>query len=314
MISTGAGTTIQLKNILYLTDFSEASEAALPFASAIARRYGAKVLVCHVLMVPAEVPNLASISLFEYEPTELPTAAFDAWEQGIRDGIQRVEAQLSGLPCEALVERDVDVWPAVERILGEWEIGLIVLGTHGRTGAQRLLLGSVAEEIFRRSPVPVLTIGPSVRMGAHSDAQFHRVLFATDFTSESLAAASYAFSFAEENQAKLILLHVIRHLNRQAESTAGKGSAAEAMQMLHDLIPEEAELWCRPHAIVEYGKPAEQILECARQFNADLLVLGVRSVDHLAAATHLKRAIAHNVVAHAPCPVLTARHCSRCVS
>jgi hypothetical protein len=84
--------------------------------------------------------------------------------------------------------------------LGEYEIDLMILGTHGRTGAMKLLLGSVAEEIFRRASVPVLTIGPSVRKGFHSGGQFRRVLLATDFTREAQTAAPYAISMAQENK------------------------------------------------------------------------------------------------------------------
>ena len=90
------------------------------------------------------------------------------------------------------------------------DVDLIVLGTHGRTGAEKLLLGSVAEEIFRRSPVPVLTIGPGVRSSTHNAGRFRRVLFATDLSPESLAAAPYAITLAQENQARLALLLVMR--------------------------------------------------------------------------------------------------------
>ena len=80
------------------------------------------------------------------------------------------------------------------------------------------------------------------------------------------------------------------------------------MHELYEIIPEGAELWCQPEATVRFGNPAERILEAAEEHEADLIVLGVRdAAGRLGAATHLERATAHKVVAHAICPVLTVR-------
>src|SRR5271155_5727267 len=191
-IETSAGIT--LKNILYLTDFSEPSEAALPFATTLGRGYGATVHALHVL-IPAATAYMAP---------DLSAAAIEATEEIAQREMQRIESQLSGLRHETIVEIGIGVWPAVERAIKDYKIDLVVLGTHGRTGVEKFLLGSVAEEIFRLSPVPVLTIGPNVRSSVHNGARFHRVLFATDFTPESVAAAPYAVSLAQENQARLL--------------------------------------------------------------------------------------------------------------
>jgi nucleotide-binding universal stress UspA family protein len=296
--TTGVSTRITLNNILYLTDFSEPSEAALPFATAIARGYGAIVHALHVLM-PSPVV---------YMTPELVADGIAGQEEAASLEMQRVESALAGLPHETIVERGSAVWPTLERAIKEHMIDLVVLGTHGRTGTQKFLLGSVAEEIFRRSPVPVLTIGPWAHSGAHNDARFHRVLFATDFTAESLSALPYAVSIAQENQARLFLLNVIRSLGQDQEEMRGRRSAANTLYELNEMVPKDAELWCRPEAIVEHGEPAEGILEAAKQRGADLIVLGVRdAAGHLGAATHLERTTAHKVVAHAPCPVLTVR-------
>jgi nucleotide-binding universal stress UspA family protein len=293
-----SGARVTLKNILYLTDFSEPSEAALPFVAAIAREYQAKVCALYVL---TPVPMASATP-------ESTAAMIEAQEEGAQAGIQRLESQLAGLPHEAYVERGVGVWPSVEEAIKEYGIDLIVLGTHGRTGAQKLLLGSVAEEIFRRSHVPVLTIGPWARKELHKGAKFHRVLFATDFTQESLAAAPYAVSMAQENQARLILLHVMREPNKGSRERVAEESVTNVMGQLHELVPADAELWCRPEPVVQYGNPGEQILDTAKERGADLIILGVRNAaGQLGAATHLERTTAHKVVAHALCPVLTVR-------
>jgi len=298
MESVEASKRITLKSILYLTDFSEPSEAALPFAIEIARSFGATVNALHVL-VPSSVA---------YMTPESPTSAIEWQEEAAMAEMQRVDAQLMGLPHETIVERGSDLWPTLEKALKEHEIDLIVLGTHGRTGVQKFLLGSSAEEVFRRSRVPVITIGPGVRSGAHNDARFRHVLFPTDFTPESLAAEPYAVSLAQENQARLILLHVVKMPGQRRGDHSRELSVAEAMHRLYELVPEDAELWCRPEALVEHGEPSERILQLAEDRGVDLIVLGVRgAASHPTAATHLDRATAYKIVANAHCPVLTVR-------
>lgn len=291
---------IAVKKVLFLTDFSEPSEAALPFVTTIARGYGAKVYALHIFM-PAP---------YVYTTPELTIAAIEAEEESAKLAMVRVESELAGLSHETIVERGVSIWDTVGQAIREHAIDLVVLGTHGRTGAQKLLLGSVAEEIFRRSPVPVLTIGPGVRSSVHSGGRFHRVLFATDFTAESVAAAPYAISLAQENHARLILLNVMRHpeLRNAEDKNRFELSVAETIQQLYDTVGKEAEVSGPPEVAVEYGEPAERIVEAAKQRHADLIVLGVRdAAGRIGAATHLERATAHKVVAYAACPVLTVR-------
>jgi nucleotide-binding universal stress UspA family protein len=300
MPATQTKAAVKVKNILYLTDFSEPSEAALPFATTLGRGYGAKVHALHVLLPVA----------YTYTTPGLTTLAIEAEEENAQVEMQRVESQLAGLAHRTLVERGIEVWLSAQREVEDDDVDLIVLGTHGRTGADKLLLGSVAEEIFRRSPVPVLTIGPGVRSSVHTGGRFRRVLFATDFTPESLAGAPYAVTFAQENQARLLLLLVMR-----TPGSANEGdkrlfdmTVAEAMHRLYEIVPKDARLDLPPEVAVEYGEPADRIVEFAKQRGADLIVMGVRSAaGRIGAATHLERAIAHKVVAHAPCPVLTVR-------
>ena len=290
------GTRINLKSILFLTDFSQPSEAALPFAIAMARQFEATIHALHVLTPQAYLCMT---------PQTIPIV-IEAQEESAQAEMQRVEAQLTGVPHDVTVVRGVDIWSALEHAIARCSADLIVLGTHGRTGADKLVLGSTAEEIFRQATVPVLTIGPAVRNGIHNAARFNRVLFATDFTAESLAATRFAVSLAEEDQARLVLLHVIRNLGSEAKISPEAYSVANVMYRLYGLVPKDADLWCRPEAVIEYGDPSQRILEAATQRKADLIVMGVRHGE-LGAATHLSGSIAHKVVAHATCPVLTIR-------
>jgi nucleotide-binding universal stress UspA family protein len=279
-----------LKNVLYLTDFSGPSEAALPFAVAIASSYGATVHALHVFtpVIP-----------------EGYTEAIHADEELANAEMAKVDSQLTGVAHNTAMARGVEVWPALEHAIHERNIDLIVLGTHGRTHAQKLLLGSFAEEILRRSSVPVLTIGPHVRKSTTTSGAFHSVLFATDFSKPCEAAAPFAVSLAEENDAHLILLYVAPKAGLKQGELA---NIADVTQRLDDIVPSDARKWCHPSPSVQYGDAADRILEVAIERGADLIVLGVRdAAGHLGAATHLERATAHKVVAHAQCPVLTVR-------
>ena len=292
-----AGTRVTFRSILFLTDFSEPSEVAIPFVSALAREHGAKAFALHVL----------SPRTLAYASAE-SAATIAGLEEGAEKEMERLDSQLSSVDHETMIVGGASVWSTVEKVLRDGQMDLVIVGTHGRTGAMKLLLGSVAEEIFRRSSVPVLTIGPWVRKGIHGGGQFHRVLLATDFTPEAQVAAPYAVSIAEEHQAKLILLHVMRNPDPKATSRNTQDSVANVMHELYEIIPEEAELWCRPEATVRYGNPIDRILEAAEEHQADLIVLGVRdAAGHLGAVTHLERTTAHKVVVRARCPVLTVR-------
>jgi nucleotide-binding universal stress UspA family protein len=288
MTRIAEGTRITLKSVLYLTDFSEASEAALPFAVAIAGDYGARVHVLHVL-----TPVIPETCL----------EAIRADEKFANAELAKVDVQLTGVAHDTTMAQGVGVWSAVEQAIHERKIDLIVLGTHGRTHAQKLLLGSFAEEILRRSSVPVLTIGPHVQKNATISGAFHSVLFATDFSRPCEAAAPFAVSLAEENDANLALLYVAP---KPGMNEQGKRAIADVVQALNDIVPSDAKRWCHPLPLIRHGGAADGILEVAAEIGADLIVLGVRNAaGHLGAATHLERATAHKVVAHARCPVLT---------
>jgi nucleotide-binding universal stress UspA family protein len=290
----------KVRNILYLTDFSEPSKAALPFATVLGQRYGAKVHALHVL-TPAP---------YVYMTPELTTEAIEAAKQYAQAEMQTVESRLAGLKHTTLVERGIEVWPAVRRAIAEDDVDLIVLGTHGRTGAKKLLLGSVAEEIFRLSPVPVLTVAPGMKSSVSNGGGFRSVLFPTDFTPESLAGAPYAVSLARENRAHLLMLLVMHKPSFANDNDKGlfEMSVAQALRRLYEIVPPDAKLYFAPDVAVEYGDPAERIVESAKKCDADVIVMGVRgAAGQLGAATHLERAIAHKIVAHAPCPVLTVR-------
>ncbi len=215
---------------------------------------------------------------------------------------------MQAIPHSVLTPRG-SVAKAIAQIIEQREIDLLVLGTHGRAGVGKLFIGSVAEEVFRRAACPVLSIGPHVSRKPNGEIEFHRIIFATDFSEDSLAALPYAISLAEEDQAQLALLHVVE---QPAAGIADLDEVkASLLRRLKELVPAEAEPWCHAECLLEFGQqfapPAIRILEIAGDQRADLIVLGVRSVHgQLGLAAHLASTTAH-ILTRASCPVLTVR-------
>jgi nucleotide-binding universal stress UspA family protein len=296
MSTTSVANRIQLKNILYATDFSRAADAAFPYAAEFARRFGAKFYAVHARTPENYVlaaPETWSSTNEEYEKQE------SELRQVLRNDLPHIETDV--------LSAEGGVWPVLKSVIDEKKIDLLVLGTRGRTGIGKFFLGSVAEDIVRQAPCPVLTVGPHSPSEPPREGRFREILYATDFSEESLAAAPYATSLAQEHQAHLTLLHVI-------EKSGAGGSIrpdeleADALQHMQNLVPGKEELWCEPRYIVKGGKPAETILEAAKNRKSDLIVLGVRKPEGIpGGATHLPIAVAHKVIAHAVCPVLTVR-------
>lgn len=287
---------IQLKNILYPTDFSQPAELALPFANALARRYGATIHALHVL-TPIVTPE-----------SGISGIAIQAEAENASRFMSELDSKLAGTEHEGSVENAVSVWEAVTIAIHEHSIDLIVIGTHGRTGVSRFLFGSVAEEVFRHSPCPVMTVGPGCQASIHVAGRFQRILFATDYSAASAAAAPYAVSIAENNDGRLLLVHVAQMGTPAGGDRNVELSVAEMIHKLYEIAPQPNQLSIPPEVLIEYGKPARRIVEVARHRSADLIVLGVRSLHrHLGTTTHVERRTAHEIVANAPCPVLTVR-------
>lgn len=188
---------------------------------------------------------------------------------GGRRCVSRGEQEgLGGTTTKRFARNDIPPW---EDLAGpfpeEKRIDLLVFSTHAGSGLQKLLFGSVADDIFRSSPCPVLAVGPGVRIKPRANAELNRILYATDFKAESLAVAPYAISLAQEHRAQLVLLHSIEK----------KGDVPAMLHSLHQLVKLGAELRTEPVCIVVHGSPAGKILEVAEAHGADLIMLGIQS-------------------------------------
>jgi nucleotide-binding universal stress UspA family protein len=303
-------TAVAIKNILFATDFSGVSEAALPYVTALSLRYGSTVHVAHVL------PDATLVRPSPVDPV-IFGSIYEQAHSGAQEKIQRLSDRLRGFPHHTYV-RHGKVCDALVEIIREQEIDLLVAGTHGRTGLGRLIMGSVAEEIFRQAACPVLTVGPrvastqGVRESRHDhelspvQIKFRHIFCATDFKPNSAETVSYAVSLAREFQARLTLLHVIEDYGDRLHEHPGPIDIA--LRKMEELLPSDAGLHYPPQLLAEFGSPAEVILQAANECDSDLVVLGVHSAaGHIGVATHLGGSTAHRVVVGANCPVLTVR-------
>jgi nucleotide-binding universal stress UspA family protein len=293
-----------MRQILCPTDFSASSARAFEHALVLAEWYRAPVTVLHVLPEPVvAAPALPS----QYTPALLDGSL----RQAVQADLSALVGPANRAGMHAIAELR-DGHPATEtvRMAQELHADLIVMGTHGRAGFQRWVLGSVAETVLRRAPCPVLTVPPRARDEADA-LFFKRILCATDFSPASEAAVRYASALAAEADASLFLVHVLERpgLVAQDGSAPGAGCSVDfetaAFAQLRRAAPPEAREWFDLHEIVSRGKVAAEVLRLADKHDVGLIVMGVhgRSLLDLMAFG----SVTHQVVREAACPVLTVR-------
>lgn len=277
---------ISLKNILFPTDFSIASQAALPFAVSLAHLYGAKLHFLHALSQETHRP-----------PTQGRLASQDdcLWEQA-RNKLEWFanDIPVAEISHEALLASG-DLGLVIPALIQQHKIDMIVVGTHGRTGLSRMLMGSAAEKIYRAASCPVLTVGPNVHS---SDWKPKRILCPVDMAGIPKAAVSYASALASDHDGVLILMQAIPMVPWQHRADV----EIEACARLENLVSDR-EAQC----LIRWEHPGEAILRAAVDREADLIVMGVRKSRAGSWSSHLPWPVASEVVSGAACPVLTVR-------
>ena len=294
---------IEIRNILCPLDRSEISELALGYAVMLSRWYGAALTAMEVLWlgVPPVSPSRTS-------PVLTP-AEVDDYSNELREF---VAAKAPGLPVATILR----FGPIVSDIVHEARAlpaDLVVMGTHGRGGFERFILGSVAEKVLRKAPCPVLTVPPHAATASRVPEPFKAILCPIDFSPSSLNALRYALLLAQESGKRLILLHVLdRPTDQPGPPGLGPEMSAERrheeQKVLGELrasVPEDARQWCECVELTADGRAHEEILRVAGTHGADLIVMGVhgRSAVDLA----LLGSVTNHIVRRATCPVLTIR-------
>jgi nucleotide-binding universal stress UspA family protein len=263
----------------------------------MARHFGATLYLAHVI----------------------PTEDYAHIPQGERDLAvaqmkQRAERQITdllatshfqGIPHKIILNHG-DVLALLARIIEQHNIDLIVAGTHGKHGLQKLLSGSMAEEIFRFASLPVLAIGPEVVIDPQAEVRVERILYATDFSPESNRAMQYAYALAREYRAHLYFLHVVEDVWTEPVSTRLSAESFCRLQ-LHKRGFSEIDQDLQPEFLVEFGSAEELALEMAREREVQLMVLNVPLTAHPVLSAHLPGPVAYKIVSHARCPVLGVR-------
>ena len=288
--SNPANDTISLKSVLFATDFSIASMQAFPYAKTIAQRFNSKLFSGHVVPSDDYPSGLNSIE--------------EAAKLASRQAELRMNHFLNSAPCRDLSVVGLvgtgDIWVGLSDFIRKCSIDLLVMGTVGRTGVRKFLLGSIAEEAMRESRCPVLTVGPQSHPARN--LEFRRILYASDFSADSLAALPYVLAFAKNYGSRLLLVHGFEGLT---ESPYLDGQMAKVR--LRELVLNQADFVAEPEVIVETGSPAEVILKAAHDVTSDLIIIGAHRAGRLPRVASHFGSVAHKIVCRAVCPVLTVR-------
>ena len=284
--------SVSVKNILLATDFSPVSEKAASYAKALALNFRSTVKIAHAFD-PSSVTSYLEVMLGKPVKER---------RRICNDGLERLRKDFSaaGLEARSCLPEEHQPHTALLKVAEQEDTDLIVAGTHSRSGLERLVLGSVAEQLIRNAVCPVLTVGPHARAPGDGPLVFRTMVYATDFSAKAAKAAVFALSFAQDSGAHLYFCYV-----------AGAGSGPEERKFMDShfkadlkrMIPESSYEWCSPETVVEHGDASKAILELAGQVGADLIVLGARKASFW--LTHVEHGLTPDLLAEATCPVMT---------
>jgi nucleotide-binding universal stress UspA family protein len=294
--------TLKIKLILCPIDFSEFSVSAYQHALSVAEHYEAKLVAQHIVELwrHPSFDFAASAGLYE----ESLQALGESGKEQLQEFVKKHTYD------EIQPELVVQVGVAADSILSfaqSQETDVIVMGTHGRRGFDRLMLGSVTDRVMRRAPCPVLAARkpPHDSVTASNEQHFHhlsRILFCADFSENSERALRYAISATAEYDAELTLLHVLDEVPSPAKT---EEAMAVATERLDKLIPPEERKSLKIKTAVRIGKPYAQIIQLALEAQIDLVTMGVRGRGALDVAVF--GSTTYRVMQLGSCPVLAVR-------
>lgn len=286
---------LNVKTVVFATDFSPASHNAGLYAAQLAVHFSATLLVAHAfaLSQPALEAEMDP-KVVSQERKNLQLLLSREADQLKSGSVEVIPTLLEGDPKRVIPE-----------LADKHEPSMIVLGTHGGGRLARGIIGSTAEQILRSTRWPSLTVGPQFQSSPSKGLSIQRILFATDFTPAAANALIYAVSMAEAFRARIDILNVvaeeeIRHPDRLSDLQHRFYGA------LDRLVPEEAREFCDSRTFVDVGKAQEQILTHIKEQSIDLLVLGIRNASHISLEMRTSRAF--QIIVGAECPVLTIRN------
>jgi nucleotide-binding universal stress UspA family protein len=292
---------MRLKNIICATDFSELSEQGVYYGISLAREFGAKFYLCHVI-------DLSSTAIYG------ETVLVD-----IDGQLSRISAYAANRLHKLIGDEPIDWEPVISvgypgdeitRIAEEKKADLVITATHSRTGLKRLILGSVTLNLIRSLNCPILVVRGSLS-SKKPDIALKKILVGCDFSVDSLLAFQHGINLAQEYQAELHLVHVIEppiyeNLIKPKDADEVKLDLRTKLKnQMAQMVPEEALHWCDLKSNLLAGLPHEEITKYAVVNNIDLIVMGVRGQSlqekTLAGSTMIR------VIRQAPCPTLVTK-------
>jgi nucleotide-binding universal stress UspA family protein len=296
---------IELRRILCPTDFSDSARRALSQAVTLAGWYQARLTVLHVSPL---APTAAG-----FPPMVDPISMEPMGRERIMEELRAFAepATAAGLDVKLSLREG----PAAAEIVDEaaaTSADLVVMGTHGRSGFERLMVGSVTEKVLRKAPCPVLTVSwPAGGPAPRELTALRHIVCPVDFSESSQEALRFALSLAERAKARLTVVNVLewpdaelRHPHVMTKEYE-RFLEGEAGRQLHAAIPADAANWCEVKEVVLAGTPWRRILDLAAEEAADLVVVGVHGLN--AVERFLFGSTANQIVRQAGCPVLTVR-------
>jgi nucleotide-binding universal stress UspA family protein len=297
---------MRIAKILCPVDQSECSGKALRYAAALARSHGATLDVITVVInvIPPPVPELAMM------PIVVTPELLAGSEQALKEFVTTCGATSV---CSQVVEAPMPV-TGIVGYARDINADLIVMGTHGWRGFDRLMFGSTTERVLHQAACPVLTVPPSTRdIAPNRDVRFDRILCACDFSPASVRALEWSRAFAQEHQGRVTLLHALEMLSAEDAHTVAHYRVAEyigmrqqdAREELKALLPGDTGPWRDPCVRVEVGPADKAILRAAEEIGADLIAMGAQG--HGTVASMLLGSTTHAVMRRATRPVLTVR-------
>lgn len=302
----------QVRHILCPIDFSEGSRRALDHAVALARRHKARLSVVYVQQLVMPVYGASYLGPEGLQPIVLS----DLERQALLNRLETEVAEdrkAAHLPIETALDEAANISEAIVSRARGTSVDLIVIGTHGRSGFERLMLGSVAEKVLRKAGCPVLTVPPHAPDSVPREAgALRRVVCPVDFSHSSKGALDYAAALAGEASARLTVLHVVEPIPALPEYAGAVDLAdlrqeclQQARTELSRTVKECVRDSSRADELVVVGRSHTEILRVADDEAADLIVMGVRGRG----ATDLMffGSTTNHVVRAAHCPVLTVR-------
>jgi nucleotide-binding universal stress UspA family protein len=298
---------IEFPHVLCPVDLSEFSLRPLAYAAALSRWYKSQLTVLHV--VPTFDPMPVPSESFGGDHLVYPVPREDVLRELRRvvdsagaGPIDAVLAAEAGDPSRTIVDQAVTI-PA----------DLVVMGTHGRGGFERLIVGSVAEKVLRRAPCPVLTVPPHATATLPAEVRFKKILCPMDFSPSSLLAFGFALDLARQADGAVTVVSVIEWLAEEEPRTSTHFNVPEYRQYLIDdarervraLVAAEPRTWAAIQDVVVLGRAHREILRIAADSLPDLIVMGAQGRGGLSLS--LFGSTTQQVVREAACPVLTVR-------